>query len=123
MLSDAPRQKVSGDHDRTWMSDDYFDLIVWQTESNAIHGFQLCYGKPRWERALTWMRGRGFSHSEIDSGEELATVNRAPVLVANGIFPAAEVLREFERRGAELPESLRGFIVKKICDFVAQSNG
>jgi hypothetical protein len=57
----------------------------------AIYGFQLCYGKPRWERALTWLDGRGFSYAEVDSGEDQPTRNRSPscclmVLFRRGMF-------------------------------------
>lgn len=104
------------------MSDDYFDLIIWHGRG-GIHGFQLCYGKPRWERALTWINKRGFSHTEVDAGESSATRNHAPILMPAGTFPAAEVIDEFERRAIELPEELRGFVVKKICEFAATGNG
>ena len=52
ILKHVPKQAVSGDRDRQWMSDDYFDLIVWYKTDGAIHVFQLCYGKPASERAL-----------------------------------------------------------------------
>ena len=69
MFDRAARKQVRGDYDRTWLSDDYFDLIVWSSPDDTIHGFQLCYGKPIWERALTWRSGNGFSHMQVDDGE------------------------------------------------------
>ena len=48
MLDAAPKRHVHGDYDRRWLSDDYFDLIVWYTSTNTVHGFQLCYDKPQW---------------------------------------------------------------------------
>jgi hypothetical protein len=98
------------------MSDDYFDLIIWYN-GESIHGFQLCYGKPSWERALTWIQGRGFSHTEVDSGEDEAEQNRTPILLPNGLFPAKIVRREFERRSADLPEKLRQLVIGKIAAF------
>jgi hypothetical protein len=118
MLEATPKRPVHGDYDRSWLSDDYFDLIVWYTSTDTIHGFQLCYDKPRWERALTWLSGRGFSHTEVDSGEDTAEANRSPVLVPDGSFPADIVLAEFTRRGSALPAELRRLVTDKISEFV-----
>lgn len=120
MLGREKKTRVRGDYKRSWMSDDYFDLIVWYERSNAIHGFQLCYGKPQWERALTWLKRTGFAHHEIDSGEESAKFNHAPILVPDGSFPAKEVEREFLRRSTQLPKSLRNFVASKISQFSAK---
>jgi len=46
MLTDEPKRSVRDDYDRRWISDDYFDLIVWYDRKDMVHGFQLCYGKP-----------------------------------------------------------------------------
>ena len=91
MLHKAPKRAVHGDCDRRWINDDYFDLIVWYSRGDVIRGFQLCYDKPHWERALTWLSDKGFSHMEVDNGEDTAYTNRAPVLVPDGSFPAERV--------------------------------
>jgi hypothetical protein len=117
MLDKAPTRRVPGDYDRKWIADDHFDLIVWYTASDVIYGFQLCYDKPRWERALTWKCDKGFSHMEVDSGEDTPIRNRAPVLLPDGSFPAESVMREFERRGAALPIELRGLVLQKITEY------
>lgn len=122
MLRNAPKRKVYRDHDRRWISDDYFDLIVWYTRNDAVYGFQLCYDKPGWERALTWVSRRGFSHTAVESGEEDAEANRTPLLVADGSFPATKVKREFRRRAIELPSELRELVISKIAEFEAQRN-
>ena len=105
------------------MADDYFDLIVWRNTDGGVYGFQLCYDKVGSERALTWIERRGFSHNLIDEGEDDPMKNRSPVLLPDGTFPAADVIREFERRAIELPEPLRGLIVKKMCEFGARQHG
>ena len=120
MLACEKKRLVRGDYKRSWMSDDYFDLIVWYERSNAIHGFQLCYDKRQRERALTWLVARGFSHMKVDSGEESPEWNNSPILVPDGLFPATEVIREFRRRSAELPKSLRNFVLAKLTKFVSQ---
>ena len=104
MLADTKKETVLGDHDRHWTSDDYFDLIVCYGPSETIHGSQLYYGRPRWERALTWIDGRGFSHTEIGAGEDNPARNRTPILVPDGLFPKAEVKREFAWRSARVAE-------------------
>ena len=118
MLDQGPKRAVTGDYDRRWISDDYFDLIVWYTARNTIHGFQLCYDKPHWERALTWLSDRGFSHMEVDSGENDPHTNRTPVLVPDGSFPADPVLAEFARRASTLPLELRQLVTDKVSEFV-----
>jgi hypothetical protein len=118
VLDTAAKRPVSGDYDRRWISDDYFDLIVWYNSGDTIHGFQLCYDKAHWERALTWLSDRGFSHMEVDSGDDTAYANRTPVLVPDGSFPADKVLAEFARRGRTLPVELRKLVTEKITEFV-----
>lgn len=121
MLSREKRQAVRGDYRRSWMSDDYFDLIVWYESTNAIHGFQLCYGKPASERALTWLKTRGFAHAKVDGGEDDPEANRTPILLPDGSFPTTEVIREFRHRAERLPKSLRNFVLAKVRQFAAQS--
>ena len=117
MLTDEPTRSVRSDYDRRWISDDYFDLIVWYNRNNAVHGFQLCYGKPKWERALTWISDRGFSHTEVEAGDERPTANRTPILVPDGSFPAKKVTREFQQRAVGLPNDLRDLVLAKIAEF------
>ena len=120
MLFREKKKPVRGDFKRSWMSDEYFDLIVWYERSNAIHGFQLCYGKPHSERALTWRARRGFTHMRVDSGEDDPEWNNTPILMPDGSFPSEEVTREFCRRSTELSKSLRNFVLAKLAQFVAK---
>ena len=119
MLRNKPIRSVKGDSDRRWLSDDYFDLIVWYDSAHQIQGFQLCYDKVRSERALTWGLEHGFSHAGIDDGEAKLTANRTPILIADGPFPAKEVTREFLARSRLLPSDIRDFVLAKIAEYVA----
>jgi hypothetical protein len=103
--------------DRRWISDDYFDLIVWYDPDGAIHGFQLCYDKAREERALTWMRDLGFRHTRIDGGETSPFANQTPVLAADGEFSAAQVRAEFIARSGLLPAEIRGLVLAKMEEY------
>jgi hypothetical protein len=118
MLDKAPKKPVRGDYDRRWLSDDFFDLIIWYRPDDTIYGFQLCYDKPHWERVLTWMSDRGFSHMEVDSGEQVYPPNQTPILVPDGSFPAHKVLHEFTRRGSALPLEVQQLVTNKISEFV-----
>jgi len=117
MLTNQSIRPVPNDLDRRWISDDYFDLIVWYESQDTIHGFQLCYDKPHCERALTWTRTRGYLHTGIDSGESKPTANRTPILVADGAFPAEQVRREFIVRGNLLPAEIRELVLERIKDY------
>jgi hypothetical protein len=118
MLDNAPKKVVRGDYDRRWLNDDFFDLIIWYRPDDTIYGFQLCYDNPYWERALTWMSDRGFSHMQVDSGEQVYPPNQTPILVPDGSFPADKVLHEFTRRGSALPVQVRQLVTEKITEFV-----
>jgi hypothetical protein len=117
MLTNQPIRQVPHDLDRRWISDDYFDLIVWYESLDQIHGFQLCYDKPHRERALTWTRTRGYLHTAIDSGESKPTTNRTPILIADGTFPAGQIKREFMIRGGLLPTEIRELVLARIKDY------
>lgn len=95
---------------RRWFRDDYFDIFVWQSPQGAYVSLQLCYDLPSHERVLVWREGRGYAHHGIDSGEGSPFANNSPIMVADGVLPAAEVLAEFEQRGAGLEPALRVFI-------------
>ncbi len=121
MLHDAPIRLKVGDLPRRWIADDFFDLIVWYDGDQRVHGFQLCYDKEGHERALTWIRRKGFQHSRVDSGDNLPTENRAPVLISGGAFPSALVIAEFRRRSVTLSPELRRFVLSKLAEYNAGS--
>ncbi|HEY6070774.1 MAG TPA: hypothetical protein VIU85_05295 [Chthoniobacterales bacterium] len=122
MLAKENKVKVRGDYRRSWMSDDYFDLIVWYEPSNAIHGFQLCYGKPVAESAIiTWRKVRGFAHAKVDSGENDPEANRTPILLPDESFPTVDAIREFQQRSKPLPKSLRNFVLAKLKRFATKA--
>jgi hypothetical protein len=117
MLTNQPIRSIANDWDRRWISDEYFDLIVWYESEFEIYGFQLCYDKPGNERALTWTRQRGFQHSAIDCGESKPTANRTPILVPDESFPAERVRTEFIARSKLLSTDLRALVLAKIHEF------
>jgi hypothetical protein len=64
------------------------------------------------------MSDRGFSHTQVDSGEQVYPPNQTPILVPDGSFPADKVLHEFTRRGSALPVQVRQLVTEKITEFV-----
>ncbi|MGH7982355.1 MAG: hypothetical protein ACREFF_04315 [Candidatus Udaeobacter sp.] len=122
MSDRATRKHVRGEYDRVWLSDDYFDLIVWYASGDVIRGLQLCYGKPVWERAFIWTSDRGFSHKQVDDGEARGWANQTPILLPDGSFPADSVAAEFRRRSVDLPVDLRELVLGKIAEYVRLRN-
>jgi len=119
MLHEKSTKPTQSDFARRWLTDDYFDLIVWYEPDGGIHGFQLCYDKTGRERALTWTPSRGFAHNRVDSGETAPTANRTPQLVPDGAFQAAQVREQFLKRCSPLDEVIRNFVLGKIDEFIA----
>jgi hypothetical protein len=119
MLHEKNTKPTQSDFARRWLTDDYFDLIVWYEPGGGIHGFQLCDDKTGRERALTWTQSRGFAHNTVDSGETAPTANLTPVLVPDGVFQAAPVRAEFVKRCTQVDELIRKFVLGKIDEFTA----
>ena len=117
MLREQPCRQVPGEPSRRWISDDYFDLIVWGESRDRPIGFQLCYDKPGRERALTWTSKAGFSHATVDGGDSSPNANCTPILVADGCFPDTTVRREFLWRSSGIEPRLRDLVLKKIDEY------
>jgi hypothetical protein len=115
-LSDV--RQIEGGRPRRWFQSSDEDLIVWYAEDGTIYGFQLCYDRHEHERALTWMRGRGYSHNRIDTGERRAFRHkRSPVLVADGRFDASAMTRRFLQISAALPPEITEFVSGKLAEY------
>lgn len=114
MLKEYPASQHTGDPPRRWFLDDYFDLIVRLDDAATPYGFQLCYDRAGEERSLTWTRSGGYRHDVVDTGETMPTKNNAPMLIADGPFPAAAVVERFRAASASLDEPLRAFILDKL---------
>jgi hypothetical protein len=99
---------------RRWFADEHFDLVVWTSETGAIVAFELSYGKPRFERALTWSHEDGYGHFRIDSGEESPTKSRTPILVSDGSFPKVQVIADLTEASVAIDPTVRAFVVTKL---------
>jgi hypothetical protein len=103
-------KQEAGAGSRRWFEDQSYELVVWYLPGGSVEGFQILYYGKVAERALTWRKDGGFSHSRIDSGTESPMKNLAPILLPVGKVPWAQVVREFEESSAELEPDLREFI-------------
>ncbi len=100
---------------RRWFQSSDLDLIVWCAEDGSISGFQLCYDRRRAERALTWIRGEGYSHLRVDDGEsEPLAFKRAPILVADGQPDVAAIRARFAAQAAKLPAEVSELVEERL---------
>lgn len=111
-------QQVSGEPFRRWFCDDTFDLILWYSNDRSILGFQLCYREDGDERALTWLKGKGFSHNRVDDGEgRPARHKMTPILVADGTFDGDHVIDLFRQASAQMDQDVAAFVLDTIADY------
>ncbi len=114
MLKELSTAQLPGEPRRRWYADEHFDLIVWLAEDDNVDGFQLCYDLGHAEHALTWDRSNGYRHDRIDDGEGSPTRNRTPILVADGHFPASEILSRVEASCDRVDAPIRTVVVERI---------
>lgn len=102
---------------RRWFTNDYWDLFVWIRKDGSYSGFQLCYGKPDGEHALTWMEESGPMHtgvSESSHGRTGAGNMEAAILVADGVFDVADVAGRFWKESREIDSDVRRHVIVKM---------
>jgi hypothetical protein len=107
-----------GERFRRWFEDDYFDLIVWY-DPGRVYGFQLCYDTQGHERALTWVRGRGYSHNRIDSGERRVGKAMTPILVQDGLFDSSTIAERFKAAAREIDSGVADLVYRVLQEFPA----
>ena len=106
-------RQVPGEGRRRWFTDPRFDLIVWY-ENDQVSGFQLCYGKPNDERALTWYRPARYTHMRVDDGEVTFGTKGTPVLVPDGAFDHDGVAREFAAASAGIDRGVAALVLREL---------
>jgi hypothetical protein len=90
------------------------DLWVWFGDDGAPVAFQLSYGKYRNEHAIRWKADRGFTHEQVDDGENAGVIKQSPVLIADGAFNAVGVLTRFLELSAEIPSEIVDFVAARL---------
>lgn len=116
MLKEVQKtRQITGEPHRRWFSDETFDLIVWYEARREIIGFQLCYRAWPDEKALTWLRGKGFSHNRIDQGEGRPDHHKmTPILLPDGEFEADRVLEQFLAASSDLDAEVVGIVTRGL---------
>jgi hypothetical protein len=114
MLRELPVTQQTSEPPRRWFADEYFDLVVWTSEGGAVVAFELCYDKPRHERALTWSHELGWRHFRVDSGEVTPIKNRTPILVSDGSLPAVQVVAQLTEASIAIDPTIRTFVLSKL---------
>jgi len=117
MFREVPAVQVDREPRRQWFADEYFDLVLWLSELGSIVAFELCYDKPRLERAMIWSRERGYEHFRVDAGDDTPMRNRTPILVSDGSFPKEQVLARFIQAAATLDPPIRTFVLERLQEF------
>ena len=102
---------------RRWFHDDYFDLFLRET-GGELSAFELCYGIGSSERALAWIRGRGFFHDGGMSDPEGFIGAR---LAPGGALGSDPILARFERAAGGLPEALRAALEARLREYALQN--
>ena len=70
---------------RRWFTSDKLELILWCDLDDGINEFQLLYKSGLEDKAFTWNEQDGFSHHNVDDGEERpGKPKMSPILVADG---------------------------------------
>jgi hypothetical protein len=106
--------QVPGEPRRRWFFSHEQDLLIWFDDDGKPVAFQLSYGKYRNEHAIRWKAERGFAHYGVDDGESGPLTSDAPILVADGIFPASRVLKRFIELSAEMPRDIAEFVAARL---------
>jgi hypothetical protein len=101
---------------RRWFHDDYFDLFVRETRGE-LAAFELCYGIDSNERALAWIRGRGYFHDGETSGGEFIGAR----LASGDPLQADPIIARFEAAAGELPEALRLAMMARLREYALQN--
>lgn len=123
MLVECQRvRQIRGEGHRRWFTDDYFDLIVWYDGPSAdpsnVTGFQLCYDRGGYERALTWRRDRGYTHERVDTGESApGSPKSTPILVADGVFDSSGVAERFREASRRIEPALADLVLEKLASY------
>ena len=108
-------QQRPGESHRRWFSDEFFDLIVWWSETEEIILFQLSYDPDGVDGLLEWRRASGLSHFRVDTGGPLpARHARTPFLVPAPAPELGPLVDQFETVAAELDPALRDFVLSTL---------
>lgn len=114
MLREVPATQAPREPHRRWFADEYLDLVVWISDPGSVVAFELCYDKPRAERAVTWSPEKGYGSFRVDGGGDTPTRNRTPILISDRSVPKDQVIAQFTERAGALDPAIRDFVLQKL---------
>jgi hypothetical protein len=102
---------------RRLFTDEQFDLYIWYetVHAQSITGFQLVYDSGKVQKALTWRKGIGFDHMEIDEGDR--GINKSPILVVDGSFEYDRIWGALKDRMVHVDNEIQNIVAEKIEDY------
>jgi hypothetical protein len=110
--------QIEGEPRRRWFSDEYFELIVWFSKGEDILGFQLCYGNPVDQRAITWKRPGAYFHQRVDDGENRPGKHKStPILVPDGRFDYQVVAEKFQKESNTIDPKISKFVFDILLQY------
>ena len=108
------RQK-SGESNRRWFRDDFFDLIVWFDATGQVLLFQLSYDPDGVDGLLEWRRASGLSHFTVDTeGRRPARHARTPFLVPTPAPDTKPLVDRFAAEAVEIDARLVDFVLGEL---------
>lgn len=117
MLKEYAKVRQERGSVRRLFSDDQYDLYVWyEADGLTIIGFQIVYFRGEEQKAFTWTRESGFTHTTVEGWDD-SRFNRTPFLVADGTVDIASLRSDFEFRGIEVDEAVKAFVSGKLAEF------
>jgi hypothetical protein len=119
-LKESSFSRRDGSVIRRWFTNESIDLIVWYNLDGEISSFQLCYGKPRNERAITWKRAKGLSHHTVDAGEDNPMKNKTPILKNGASSDMDEVIRIFSEASGSIDKAVSKSVIQILQDHLAE---
>jgi len=121
MLSEIVTKRThSQGYRRRWFQSEKMDLYTWHTDSGASMGFQLTYDRLSDQRAITWVRGKGYFHARVDEGWP-SFVSRTAILVPDDRFDAYRVHSEFVAQAGQLDSDIALLVSRKLRDYLAST--
>lgn len=117
MLREYPVFQRSKERTRRWFADESFDLVLWSDHNDAFVAFELSYGKPHFERTVTWSAEHGYGSARVDAGEDSPLKNQSPVVDSPASFPKADIIATFIKASVEIDQSVAVFVLIKLREY------
>lgn len=121
MLREISYVKQERKKDRKrWFTDDDWDVFVWNRPDGSFSGFQLCYDKTGYQRALTWMDGEAPAHTAVreTNGHAGTHDHSSPLLVADGSADIPSLVEQFRDVSAKIDADVRNHITGKLRELM-----